>query len=227
MNVVTKATAVVGFSNARFLVVGSKFRDLAHGALDYLHMREIKYAADAGEAIAMLKRCGEQINGVICDWDTAPVGGFELVRMIRSQNFDNVSPSLCVVILTTEANAAVMRAAKMLDVNGVVVAPQSKDQVAQTLCDARHRSWMLKTPEHYLAVTVVEPPSAEGPHAVSLDDEKIWRRDADTTVDLGPNRVGSPAPRPYFNSALLTKYPHVHLADAWGFMQKAASRWNS
>src|SRR5689334_663639 len=92
MNVVTANTGNVGFSRTSFLVVDSKpmFRELSHGALTYLQARDIKMAQDVNEAVTILKRFGH-IGGLICDWDLAPVGGLELLRMIRSRTMTKVS----------------------------------------------------------------------------------------------------------------------------------------
>jgi two-component system chemotaxis response regulator CheY len=197
MNVVTVVANDADFTRTKFLVVDSTslFRDMAHAALTQLRTREIKHAPDVQEAVTALKRFGSQIGGLVCDWDMAPVGGLELLRMIRSATMTKVSPRICAVILTGRVDAAAMRAAMMLDVNGVAIAPLSQEKLAKTITNAMTRAWTLKSPEQYLAVPVIEAPAAEAAAAATAGKE-IWRRDADTTGGHASNSAGSPAPKP-------------------------------
>jgi two-component system chemotaxis response regulator CheY len=199
MNVVTAVANDADFSRTKFLVVDSTplFRDMAHAALTHLRTREIKHAPDVQDAVTALKRFGSQIGGLVSDWDMAPVGGLELLRMIRSATMTKVSPRICAVILTGRVDAAAMRAAMMLDVNGVAIAPLSQEKLVKTITSAMTRTWTLKSPEQYLAVPVIEAPAAEEAAAVAASAGKeIWRRDADATGGHASNGVGSPAPKP-------------------------------
>jgi len=202
MNVVTAIANEADFTRTKFLVVDSKplFRDMAHAALTRLRTQEIKHAPDVNEAITTLKRFGRQIGGLVCDWDMAPVGGFELLRMIRSGTMTKVSPHMCAVILTGKVDAAAMRAAMLLDVNGVAIAPLSMEKLVKTIGSAMTRSWTLQAPEHYLAVPAIDPPSNEAvpaaPQQATANGKELWRRDADTVSGVTSDRVGSPAPKP-------------------------------
>ncbi|TAL00728.1 MAG: response regulator [Rhodospirillaceae bacterium] len=199
MNVVMAIPGEVDFSNTKFLVVDSKplFRDMAHAALTRLRTQEIKHAPDVNEAVTTLKRFGRQIGGLVCDWDLAPVGGLELLRMIRSRTMSKVSPQICAVILTGRVDATAMRAAMLLDVNGVAIAPLSMEKLMKTLSNAMSRTWTLQAAQNYLAVPAIEPPAAEGAQAaVPINGKEIWRRDADAAAGGHSDSAGSPAPKP-------------------------------
>src|SRR5262245_53881828 len=123
MNVATPPNADVDFSRTMFLVVDDKpyFRDIAHNALNRCRTKDVKYATDVEHARQVLKRFGQHIGGIICDWDIAPVGGLELLRMVRAGKLPRTPRDTCVVILTAEPNAAAVKAAVHLDVNGFAI----------------------------------------------------------------------------------------------------------
>src|SRR5258706_8941305 len=130
MNVATSINTETDLSQASFLVVDHKphFREIAHNALMRCRAREVKYAASVEEAIQVLKRFGPQITGVICDWDLSPVGGLELLRSLRCGKYPRIPRDMCVVVLTGQPDAAAVKAAMQLDVNGFAIAPLSVEK---------------------------------------------------------------------------------------------------
>ncbi len=162
MNVVTSLNADADFSRTMFLVVDDKpyFRDIAHNALNKCRAKDVKYASGVEQAREVLKRFGQHIGGIVCDWDMTPVGGLELLRMIRAGKLPRTPRDTCVVILTAEPNAAAVKAAMQLDVNGFAVAPLSLDKLIKTLTQAIQRPLKLRDPEAYLAVPAVDLPKA-------------------------------------------------------------------
>ena len=197
MNVVTPISSEADFTQTKFLVVDSKplFRDMAHAALTRLRTLEVKHSPDVNEAVTTLKRFGSQIGGIICDWDLAPVGGLELLRMIRSRTMTKVNPHICAVLLTGRVDAAAMRSAMLLDVNGVAIAPLSLEKLIHTLGNAMARPWTLQSKEHYLGVNVIEPPAVEAARAATSSGKEFWRRDAEATTGVHSDGTGSPAPK--------------------------------
>ena len=162
MNVVASVNADVDLSRTMFLVVDDKpyFRDIAHNALNRGRAKDVKYATSVDQARDVLKRFGQHIGVIVCDWDMTPVGGLELLRMIRAGKLPRTPRDTCVVIFTSEPNAAAVKAAMQLDVNGFAVAPLSLEKLIKTIGHAMQRPVKLRAPEQYLAVPAVELPKA-------------------------------------------------------------------
>lgn len=162
MNVVTSAHADADFSRTMFLVVDDKpyFRDIAHNALNKCRAKDVKYASGVEHAREVLKRFGQHIGGIVCDWDMTPVGGLELLRLVRAGKLPRTPRDTCFVIFTSEPNAAAVKAAMQLDVNGFAVAPLSLEKLMKTIGQAMQRPVKLRTPERYHAVPAVDLPKA-------------------------------------------------------------------
>ena len=156
MNVTTSVTPDLDLTQAGFLVVESKphFREIAHNALMRGRARDVKYAPDVDEALQVLRRFGQQITGIICDWDLTPVGGLELLRGIRSGKHTRIPRDMCVVILTGQPDAAAVKAAMQLDVNGFAIAPLSVEKFIKTLGLAIQRQTKLRDVAQYAAVVL-------------------------------------------------------------------------
>jgi len=148
-------------SKTTFLVADSKslFRDMVQSALLSAGAKSVKHATTVEKAIEVLNRYGQEINCVICDWDMAPVSGLELLRMIRTKGLAKTSPRTAVIILTARADAAAVRAAMALDVNGFAVAPLSFDKLVKTVANSLTRTWILHQPSQYAAVALPEATS--------------------------------------------------------------------
>ena len=162
--------SALNWSKTSFLVADSKtlFRDMVQTALMGAGAKSVKHATSVDKAVEVLTRYGQEINCVICDWDMSPVGGIELLRMIRSRALPKTSPRTAVVILTAKADAAAVKASMAMDVNGFAVAPLSFEKLVKTVAHALTRTWILQQPDHYKAVPGIEiaQPAAEmKPHA--------------------------------------------------------------
>src|SRR5262245_2351116 len=107
------------FRDTTFLVVDDKphFRNMVHSALAG-RTAGIADASSVDRAVALLNQPAHEIACIICEWEMAPVGGLELLRMIRCGAIANTSPLTSVVVLTARADAAAVKAAMELDVNG-------------------------------------------------------------------------------------------------------------
>jgi DNA-binding NarL/FixJ family response regulator len=149
----------LNLSKTTFLVADNKmlFRDMVQSALSGAGAKSVKHASSVEKAIESLNRYGQEIHCVICDWDMAPIGGLELLRMIRSRNLAKTSPRTPVVILTARASSAAVKAAMAMDVNGFGVTPFSFDKMVKIVTQALTRTWMLQQPAQYLAVPGVDP----------------------------------------------------------------------
>ena len=153
-------TLAAAFSRISLLVVDDKplFRDMVRSAF-LTKVKGVREAADTDKALDILAHLGANIGCVVCDWDMTPVGGIELLRMIRAGAVNGASPRTPVIILTTRSNPEAVRAAMELDVNGFVVAPVSLERLVETVGGALTRSWVLQQPRHYASVHGVMPPA--------------------------------------------------------------------
>lgn len=146
------------FSRTSLLVVDDKplFRDMVCAAF-VTKVKGVRAAADIDKALEILGHAGNDIGCLICDWNMTPVGGLELLRMIRAGT-TGASPRLPVVILTTRSDPEAVRAAMELDVNGFLVGPVSLERLTETVGGALTRGWILQEPRHYASVHGVVPP---------------------------------------------------------------------
>lgn len=169
--------AGINFSKTTFLVADDKafFRDMVHTALMRAGARDVKHATNIETAIELLGRYGQQIGCVICDWDMAPVGGLELLRLIRCRSLVKTPPRTPVVILTARADSGPVKSAMAMDVNGFAVAPLSFEKLIKTVAAGINRTWDLHQPSHYAAVSAVlpsdtPPAKAKAPATVAPTD---------------------------------------------------------
>ena len=161
----------LNWAKATFLVVDSKahFRDMVQTALLGAGAKSVKHATSVEKAIESLTRYGQEITCVVCDWEIAPVGGLELLRMIRCRTLPKTSPRTAVVLLTTRADSQVVKAAMALDVNGIAIAPLSLEKLVKTVALALTRTWILHQASQYAAAPTVDvsqlapPPAAQKP----------------------------------------------------------------
>ena len=169
MNASVNLAQAVNLSKATFLVVAGKplLRDVAQSVLLGAGAQSIKHANTVEKAIELLNRHGQEIACVMCDWDMAPVGGLELLRMIRCQDLRKTAARTPVVILTTRADAGAVQTAMAMDVNGFAVAPLSLEKLVKTVMHALTRPWQLQTPDHYRAVPKIEISTEPVPQPIS------------------------------------------------------------
>lgn len=146
------------FSKISFLVVDDKpfFREMVHAALRG-RTRALRDATTVDKGVEVLRHYGPDINCIISDWDMTPLGGLDLLRMVRARLISTVSPRVSYVILTARADTSAVKCAIDLDVNGFAVAPLSIEKLIKTIGSALRRTWMLHQPAHYATVTPVVP----------------------------------------------------------------------
>lgn len=157
--------AGINFSKTTFLVTDDKafFRDMVHTALQRAGAHDVKHASSIETAIELMGRYGQQIHCVISDWDMAPVGALELLRLIRCRSLVKTAPRTPVVILTARADSSAVKAALAMDVSGFAVAPLSFEKLIRTVANAMSRTWELQAASHYAAVPAVMPSDAPLP----------------------------------------------------------------
>jgi DNA-binding NarL/FixJ family response regulator len=146
-------------ADTTLLVVDDKplFRDMVRSAF-LTRAHGVREATSIEKAAEILNRSGVGIGCVICDWDIAPFGGLELLRMIRAGTLTGIPAQTPVVILTARPDADAVKVAMDLDVNGFVVTPVSLDKLIGTVSEAMTRPWTLQKPNHYASVRGIAPP---------------------------------------------------------------------
>lgn len=158
--------ADINLSRIAFLVVDDKpmAREMVHTAL-IGRARSVRQTMSVENAIEILTQPGCDIDCIIADWDMLPVGGLELLRMIRCRTLGNVSARTSFVIFTAKAEEAAVKCAVDLDVNGFATAPLSLDKLARTIASAVTRTWPLQDIGHYASVPCIvpRPAPAEAP----------------------------------------------------------------
>ncbi len=171
----------VDFSKITFLIVDDKpfYRDMVNTALMRAGAKDVKHATSIEPAVELLNRHGAYIGCVVCDWDMAPIGGLELLRMIRCKTLPKTPPRTPVIILTAKADSNAVQAAKAMDVNGFAVAPLSFEKLVKTVTNGLNRQWTLQAASIYAGVAPVDPSglappqrSAESKRGILLKDEK-------------------------------------------------------
>lgn len=155
----------VDFTKLTFLIVDDKafYRDMAHTALMRAGAKDVKHATTLETAVELLNRHGAYIGCIVCDWDIAPMGGLELLRMIRCKTLPKTPPRTPFIILTGNPNAQAVQSAKAMDVNGFALAPLSFEKLAKTISNGIARQWNLQLPSVYAAVPAVTPSLAAPP----------------------------------------------------------------
>ncbi|MCC6914242.1 MAG: response regulator [Rhodospirillaceae bacterium] len=160
--------ADVNLSRVGFLIVDDKpmSREMAHTAL-IGRARKVRQTMSVEKAAEILAQPDTDVECIVADWDMLPVGGLELLRMIRCRALPNVDPRTNFVIFTARAEEAAVKCAVELDVNGFAAAPLSLDKLARTIGAAVARTWNLQDIGHYASVPCVVPPPAPSQPIVS------------------------------------------------------------
>ena len=155
-------------AHARILVVDDKpmAREMVHAALAD-RAQHVRQTMSVDKAIELLGEPGAQVNCIVADWDMLPVGGLELLRMVRCRVLPNVDPRAAFVIFTSRAEEAAVKCAVDLDVNGFAVAPLSLEKLSRSIEAALKRSWVLQDVSHYASVPCVVPPPVTASPIVS------------------------------------------------------------
>lgn len=160
--------ADVNLSQTGFLIVDDKpmSREMVHTAL-MNRARNVRQTMSVEKATEILTQPGADVDCIVADWDMLPVGGLELLRMIRCRVLPNVNPRTNFVIFTGRAEEAAVKCAVELDVNGFAVAPLSLDKLARTIGAALTRTWNLQDIGHYASAPCVVPPPAPSEPIIS------------------------------------------------------------
>lgn len=147
--------------NARQPLAGKKFlvvddenfsRSIIYNFCLSLGAAEAKRACNGAEGIEILL-ADPSIDLVICDVNMPVLNGLEMLQAIRT-GFNGINHSLPVIMLTGNADAALVGGALALDCDSFLVKPVSKLALAERILLALKAERPARTPDQYAAVDV-------------------------------------------------------------------------
>lgn len=149
------------FSKYRFLIADDRafLRSVIQSILVRCHARDIKHASNGIEAMKVLTAARGAVDCVFCDWNMAPLDGLTLLRAIRAGDVMHTPRDTRVLMLTGYSDENVVSLAIAMGANGYIVKPASLDRVVGAVNNAFSRTTILKAPESYRAMKVVDLPN--------------------------------------------------------------------
>jgi len=166
------------FSKYRFLIADDRafLRSVIQSILVRCSARDIKHAPNGIEAMKVLTDARGTIDCVFCDWNMAPLDGLTLLRAIRSGDVRHTPRDTRVLMLTGYSDEKVVSLAIAMGANGYIVKPASRDRVVGAVNNAFSRTIVLKTPEAYRAMEVVDLPNTGANDAKGASPWILWSR---------------------------------------------------
>ncbi len=148
---------VMPFDRLRMLIVDDDraILDLVDAVLRLVGVGSVTKSASGLGALNILADQRKRIDCIICDHSMPNMTGIELLRGIRTGQYDQVPRDTKFIMITAYGQEAVVRAALGLDVNGYIVKPINKDALVKAIHRAYGRPLALKSAEEYAAV---QPP---------------------------------------------------------------------
>lgn len=164
------------FSSLRVLIADDKpfIRSIVQSMLTRLKVKEVLQAANGEQASALLRKYGNRIGCIVSDWNMDPVGGLELLRLVRSGQILGLPANTCFIMLTGHAKENVVKTALALDVNAYLVKPISFEKLFTTMETALARDVLLRQSLYYRTVVDVQVPEV-----VKVADRHVptWLKD--------------------------------------------------
>ena len=147
---------VTSFDHLNFLVVDddTNYLDLMGALLKSASVGGINKAQSAAAAVAILTDPQSTTNCVICDHHMEGMTGLALLQRIRAGGRAIVPRDLRFIMVSSDSNAELVRAAVQLDVNGFITKPVSKNAVLRGIHLAFGRPFQLKPVTHYSRVVL-------------------------------------------------------------------------
>jgi response regulator of citrate/malate metabolism len=81
--------------------------------------------------------------------------GLQILQMVRADNAAPVRPDVCFILLTASSDPDTVSAAALLDVNGYLVKPVTKEKIQASIAKARSRAIKIDIPR-YQRVVITE-----------------------------------------------------------------------
>ncbi|MDX2102352.1 MAG: response regulator [Alphaproteobacteria bacterium] len=144
-------------------------RAIIHTLLREMGVGLIHQARNGADAAEILVTQGV-IDCVICDFNMPVVNGLQLLKGIRI-GFKGLPRATPVVLLTGNADTALVGAAVALDVNGFVVKPASRQALEARLLSVFAETFEPKPAATYAAVGLVRSTQTEA--TVAAQDAKL------------------------------------------------------
>jgi DNA-binding NarL/FixJ family response regulator len=144
------------YASYRFLIVDDEpFMLGAHvRMLKMCQAGFIETARDGASALRAIKDGSMQIDCIITDFDMKPMNGLQLLSAIRLGVNPLIPRGQRFIMLTGNADADVVEAARALDVNGFIVKPVTPDVLCLTINQVLHDARQLRAADAYRTITL-------------------------------------------------------------------------
>jgi len=166
------------FSKYIFLIADDRafLRSVIQSILVRCHARDIKHASNGIEAMRVLTAARGSVDCLFCDWNMEPLDGLTLLRAIRAGDVRHTPRDTRVLMLTGYSDENVVSIAIAMGANGYIVKPASLDRVVGAVNNAFSRTTVLKTPESYRAMKVVDLPNVGADESKGVSPWIMWSR---------------------------------------------------
>lgn len=147
-------SAPLPLAGKKFLVVDDEgfSRSIIYNYCFNFGAADVKRAANGAEGLEILAD-NPDIDLAICDFNMPAVNGLEMLQAIRT-GFNGIRHSTRVIMLTGNADAALVGGALALDVDSFLVKPVSKFALAERILLALRAENVARTAEDYALVNV-------------------------------------------------------------------------
>jgi two-component system chemotaxis response regulator CheY len=113
------------------------------GMLRKMRVGEVVPVDSGSRAVEAIKTSPKPFDCILADVDMPQGSGLQLLHAIRTGAVAGARPTMCVVLMLTEATPKVAQAAKQLDVNGVIMKPFRPEALEEAIAKARRRVFPL------------------------------------------------------------------------------------
>lgn len=128
------------------------FITLMHAMMQKLGVGHVSRAKSGAEAYNLMRRSERVIDCIICDYTMENGNGLQLLQMVRTGNASPVRPDACFILLTASSEPETVSAAALLDVNGYLVKPVTKEKIQTSIAKARSRVIKIDVPRYQRVV---------------------------------------------------------------------------
>jgi two-component system chemotaxis response regulator CheY len=147
----------VNVQELSFLVVDddSLFLGTIAGILQSMGATKILAAVSGSDALSKLATFQRPVDCVLCDLKMPNGNGLQLLQAIRLGMAKPVRPDACFIIITSAADAELIKAAGQLDANGYVVKPVTREKLSAAIARGRARGFPLNVNQYQSIVIPV------------------------------------------------------------------------
>jgi len=124
----------VDMKSLRVLVIDDEFfmRKTIIRVLNDLGVENVFDASNGAEGLLQMGKIGKDLDLVICDLEMPQMGGFEFLNQLRKLP-ENLNPKIPVLIVSGHSEDESVRKVVELGINGFLVKPISKQELANRI----------------------------------------------------------------------------------------------